>query len=114
MRFKIYYDDLFKRIIVNVLRDSFNTETGIPETRNKDKQHVYFPIPEKYRQELSDVLNEMIITPEMDQEIQNINDKIKDLTDQRNELISNIRLEKNPEIIKTCRKFRDERAEEFI
>ena len=112
MRFKIYYNEQVQKIKVNVLRDSSNNVTSIPEPSSSD-QHVYFPIPNEYQLDLLNLAND-IITDDMNEKMEKINNDIKTLLEERNALINNIRTEKNPEIIKICKQFRDERAEEFI
>lgn len=109
MHFKVVFNPVDCLLDINCLKDK-NEDTFIPE--NPD-QHVYFPIPIKLKDKLKKELMKLINSEEEQEFVKMIKD-INELDNKRKEKISQIRTRINPEIIKVCKKFREDNAEEFI
>lgn len=109
MHFKVVYNYFIDSLDINCLPDN-NSDIILPE--NTD-QHVYFPIPSDLKNKIKSEMNK-IIPKEKSDEFSNLVKDIHILEKMRKEKISEIRKNINPEIIKVCKQFREDNAEEFI
>lgn len=109
MHFKIHYDEAEERLVVNCLFDS-SSKKSIPESPNN---HVQYPIPSDQHESIQKLMQNLVERCDVDR-IKEINRTIKLLTDEKRNIINDIRAEMNPLIIKTCANFENENPEYFI
>ena len=111
MKFKLYYDDSDKLFKINCIADE-KTTIRLPNFNN---QHIMYPIPNHLLDIAVDDMNSLLdnLSSKTD-EYREVNNEINRLIKKRNDLLSEIRKETNPRIMKTCENFKMNHPEEFI
>lgn len=109
MRFKLYFNEQQQALDINCLKDE-HADTILPED---PAQHVYFPIPNEFRNDIHKMLVPLIDDTVSEEYIQ-LQASIKELNDKKRELINELRMKINPKIMAKCEKFKEENAEHFI
>lgn len=109
MRFKIFFNELTQSLDVNCLCGK-DSEVFLPENT---AQHVLYPIPSELALDIREYLQGML-DQSISQEFKNIDASIKELQQQRRELIDKARTKMNPAIIEHCEKFKTDHPELFI
>jgi hypothetical protein len=109
MRFKIFFNELKQSLDVNCLCGP-SSEVFLPEN---PAQHVLYPIPNELALDIREYLHGML-EQSISQEFKRIDASIKELQQQRRELIDKARVKMNPAIIEHCEKFKAEHPELFI
>lgn len=109
MRFKIFFNELKQSLDVNCL-SSYASEVFLPEN---PAQHVLYPIPNELALDIREYLQGML-DQSISDEFKRIDATIKELQQQRRQLIDEARTKMNPAIIEHCEKFKAEHPELFI
>jgi hypothetical protein len=109
MRFKIFFNELKQSLDVNCL-SGHASEVFLPEN---PAQHVLYPIPNELALDIREYLQGML-DQSISQEFNRIDASIKELQQQRRELIDKARVKMNPAIIEHCEKFKIDHPELFI
>lgn len=110
MRFKLFFNEQKNKLEINCLNDNKNKDIILPDD---PEQHLYFPIPNTMKKDISAKL-ETLISDEVSAEFIALGNEIKALTDRRREMVNELRKKINPEIMEKCEEFRAENAEHFI
>lgn len=109
MRFKLVNDDNEGLIKINVLIDK-TSQTIIPEDTD---QHLYFPIPNKLKNDVLKKINN-IIDKEDSYCIKQIDKKINNLIKERKKILNEMREKYNPKIHNFCKEYKMDNSEWFI
>jgi hypothetical protein len=109
MRFKIFFNELTQSLDINCLCGP-SSEVFLPENT---MQHVLYPIPSELALDIREYLRAML-DQSISQEFKRIDASIKELQQQRRQLLDDVRLKMNPTIIEYCEKFKAEHPELFI
>ena len=109
MRFKVFYKEVLKKIMISVLKDDSNDKI-LPQ--NLD-QHVYFPIPDKLLKKVDKEIQNIINVEDIEC-IERIDIEQEALIQKRKDTIKEMRKKYNPQIMKFCEEYRENNAELFI
>lgn len=109
MRFKLYYNEATNELDFNCLKDN-NTDIILPD--NPD-QHIYYPVPDELRDDIHTELL-TLIDQEIAEQFSEINDEVQELMTKRRVLMSKIRKQINPLVMKKLLDFKEDNAEYFI
>ena len=109
MRFKIFFNELTQSLDVNCL-SGHASEVFLPENT---AQHVLYPIPSELALDIREYLR-AVLDQSISQEFKRIDASIKELQQQRRQLIDEARAKMNPKIIEHCEKFKADHPELFI
>jgi ubiquinone biosynthesis protein COQ9 len=109
MRFKVFFNELTQSLDINCLCGA-DSEVFLPENT---AQHVLYPIPNELALDIREYLQGML-DQSISQEFKRIDVTIKELQQQRRQLIDEARVKMNPTIIEYCEKFKIDHPEFFI
>jgi hypothetical protein len=109
MRFKVFFNELTQSLDINCLC-GVDSEVFLPENT---AQHVLYPIPNELALDIREYLRGML-DQSISQEFKRIDATIKELQQQRRQLIDEARVKMNPTIIEYCEKFKIDHPEFFI
>jgi hypothetical protein len=109
MRFKLYFNEQKQALDINCLKDE-HADTILP---TDPAQHVYFPIPNEFKDDVHKMLVPLI-EDTVSEEYLEIQEAIKAMNDKKRELINELRMKINPKIMSKCEQFKNENAEHFI